>query len=194
MKYNVEMIGWEYHIQTKNLSKAEVDTAKKDINDVWTLEDSYISGEGDFEICALDNSGNSPLSINVYDASYNLVLEMQAYDAAHFSENDALAGKELDTSVDINPLSSEHYENTLYVEKDYSGSVFRFEFECEETPKKEDFWLSYLCISTPKGDIDLVGELIFRSEILWGELESGKHQGTYATIFTSEGESLESER
>lgn len=194
MKYNVELIGWEYHIQTKNLSNAEVDKARKDINDVCTLEDTYIAGEGDFEICALDNSGNSPLSINVYDASYNLILEMQAYDVAHFSENDALAGKALDTSVDINPLSSEHYENTLYVEKDYSGSVFRFEIESEETPKKEDFWLSYLCISTPRGDIDLVGGLIYRSEILWGELESGKNKGTYATIFTSEGEFLESER
>lgn len=193
MKYNVELIGWEYHIQAKNLSNAEVDNARKEINDVRTLEDTYIAGEGDFEICALDNSGNSALSINVYDASYNLILEMQAYDVAHFSENDALAGKELDTSVDINPLSSEHYENTLYVEKDYSGSVFNFEFESEETPKKEDFWLSHLCISTPRGDIDLVGELIFRSEILWGELESGKHKGTYATIFTSDGESLESE-
>ena len=76
-KFKVEMIGWECHIQVKNLSSFEVDNATDVINDVAALEETYFFGENDFESCALDNSGNSPLTINVYDAENNLILEMQ---------------------------------------------------------------------------------------------------------------------
>ena len=184
------MIGWEFHIQVKNLSSSEVDKVENDINDVVALEDTYFLDGSDFEICALDNSGNGPLSINVYDTENNLILEMQGYEASHYSEKDELASKEWDVDMDINPEYSKHYENALCFEKHYQGSVFNFEIKSLGLPKKEDFCLAYFCISTPKGDIDLVGELIFRSEMLAGELESGSHKGTYMTIFTSDGECL----
>jgi len=190
-KFKVEMIGWECHIQVKNLSSSEVDNTEDDINDVAALEETYFFGESDFESCALDNSGNGPLSINVYDAKNNLVLEIQGYEVSHYSEKDELASKEWDVDIDINPEYSKHYKNALCLEKHYRGSVFSFDIKTEELPKKEDFCLAYLCISTPKGDIDLVGGLIFRSEMLVGELESGFHKGTYMTLFTSGGECLE---
>ena len=189
-KFKVEMIGWECHIQVKNLSSFEVDNATDVINDVAALEETYFFGENDFESCALDNSGNSPLSINVYDAENNLILEMQGYEVSHYSEKDELASKEWDVDMDINPKYSKHYENALCFEKHYQGSVFNYDIKSVELPKKEDFCLAYFCISTPKGDIDLVGGLIFRSEMLAGELESGSHKGTYMTLFTSDGECL----
>ena len=192
-KFKVEMIGWECHIQVKNLSSFEVDNATDVINDVAALEETYFFGENDFESCALDNSGNSPLSINVYDAENNLILEMQGYEVSHYSEKDELASKEWDVDIDINPEYSKHYENAMCLEKHYRGSVVNFDIKSSEFPKKEDFCLAYLCISTPKGDIDLVEGLIFRSEMLVGELESGSQKGTYMTVFTSGGDSLEIE-
>ena len=42
-----------------------------------------------------------------------------------------------------------------------------------------------------EGDIDLIGGLIFKSKVLTGELESGKHKGTYMNLYTSEGENVE---
>jgi len=109
----------------------------------------------------------------------------------HYSEIIELSVKDWDESVEINPAYSEDYENTLYLEKNYSGSSFKYKIESDEAPKKEDFLLSYLCIGTPNGDIDLVKELIFKSSVLLGDLESGKHKGTYMNIFTSEGENIE---
>ena len=38
-----------------------------------------------------------------------------------------------------------------------------------------------------------IGELIFKSNILIGDLESGKHKGTYMNIYTSESETIEIE-
>ena len=83
-KFKVEMIGWECHIQVKNLSSFEVDNATDVINDVAALEETYFFGENDFESCALDTRGNSPLSITVYDAENNLILEMQGYEVSLF--------------------------------------------------------------------------------------------------------------
>ena len=193
MKYNIEMIGWEYHIQTKSLNGGQVEKAQNEINDIYELEDLHLAGEGDFEICALDASGNGPLTITVCDDDHNVVLEIGGSDVLHYSEIDELCNKEWDKDLEITPEYSEDYENTLYLEKDYSGSVFYYEVESAEIPKKEDFLFSYLCIATPNGDIDLIGELIFKSNILIGDLESGKHKGTYMNIYTSESETIEIE-
>jgi hypothetical protein len=196
MKYKIEMMGWEYHIQTKSLNGEQVEKIAVFgplRQSIYELEHDHLSGEGDFEICALDNSGNGPLTITVYDEDQNVVLEIGASDVLHYSEIDELCNKDWDKDLEINPEYSEDYENTLYLEKDYSGSVFYYEVESAEIPKKEDFLISYLCIATPNGDIDLIGELIFKSNILIGDLESGKHKGTYMNIYTSEGKTLEIE-
>jgi hypothetical protein len=120
-----------------------------------------------------------------------VVLEIKHSDVLHYSEIIELCDENWDESVEINPEYSEDYENTLYLEKDYSGSSFSYEVESDEYPKKEDFRFSYLCIGTPNGDIDLIKDLIFKSNVLVGELESGKHKGTYMNIFTSEGDNIE---
>ena len=57
--------------------------------------------------------------------------------------------------------------------------------------KKQIEEIFALCIGTPNGDIDLIGGLIFKSKALTGELESGKHKGTYMNLYTSEGENVE---
>jgi len=193
MKYKIEMIGWEYHIQTKSLNRDQVEMAQNEIYDIYELEDLHLAGESDFEICALDNSGNSPLTITVTDEDQNVMLEIEGSDVSHYSEIDELSNKGWDKDLDINPEYSEDYENTLYLEKEYSGSVYSYEVESAEAPKKEDFLFSYICIATPIGDIDLIGELIFKSNALIGELESGEHRGTYMNIYTSEGENIKIE-
>ena len=119
------------------------------------------------------------------------MLELEASDFSHYSEIEELCDKDWDKDVDINPEYSDNYENTLYLEKDYSWSTFYYEVESDKIPKKEDFLYSSLCIGTPNGDIDLIGELIFKSKALTGELESGKHKGTYMNLYTSEGENVE---
>ena len=191
MKYTIEMTGWEYHIQSKSLSTDQAEEARWDIDNLSELADLHINGEGDFEICALDNSGYSPLSLSVFDENNDVVLELESSDLSHFSEIEELCDKDWDKDVEINPEYSDDYENTLYLEKDYSGSVFYYEIESDKPPKKEDFLYSSLCIGTPNGDIDLIGGLIFKSNILTGELESGKHKGTYMNLYTSEGENVE---
>jgi hypothetical protein len=189
MKYEIELMGWEYHIQSKSLNGDQVEEAQNEINDIYELEQLHLAGEGDFETCALGT--NDPLSIVVYDEEQNVVLDIKHSDVMHYSEIIELSVKDWDESVEINPAYSEDYENTLYLEKNYSGSSFKYKIESDEAPKKEDFLLSYLCIGTPNGDIDLVKELIFKSSVLLGDLESGKHKGTYMNIFTSEGENIE---
>ena len=191
MKYTIEMTGWEYHIQSKSLSTDQAEEARWDIDNLSELADLHLNGEGDFEICALDNSGNSPLSLSVFDENNDVVLELESSDLSHFSEIEELCDKDWDKDVEINHEYSDDYENTLYLEKDYSGSVFYYEIESDKPPKKEDFLYSSLCIGTPNGDIDLIGGLIFKSNILTGELESGKHKGTYMNLYTSEGENVE---
>ena len=191
MKYAIEMTGWEYHIQSKSLDTDQAEEARWDIDNLSELADLHLNGEGDFEICALDNSGNSPLSLSVFDENNDVVLELESSDLSHFSEIEELCDKDWDKDVEINPEYSDDYENTLYLEKDYSGSVFYYEVESYKPPKKEDFLYSSLCIGTPNGDIDLIGGLIFKSNILTGELESGKHKGTYMNLYTSEGENVE---
>ena len=191
MKYTIEMTGWEYHIQSKSLDTDQAEEARWDIDNLSELADLHLNGEGDFEICALDNSGNSPLSLSVFDENNDVVLELESGDLSNFSEIEELCDKDWDKDVEINPEYSDDYENTLYLEKDYSGSVFYYEIESDKPPKKEDFLYSSLCIGTPNGDIDLIGGLIFKSNILTGELESGKHKGTYMNLYTSEGENVE---
>jgi hypothetical protein len=191
MKYTIEITGWEYHIQTKSLNLGQAKQARWDIDNLSDLADLYLNGEGDFEVCALDNSGNSPLSLTVYDENNNLVFEVESVVLSHYSEVEELCDKDWDKDVDINPEYSDNYENTLYLEKDYSGSTFYYEVESDKIPKKEDFLYSSLCIGTPNGDIDLIGELIFKSDILEGELESGKHKGTFMNLYTSGGENIE---
>ena len=191
MKYTIEMTGWEYHIQTKSLDADQSEQARWDIDNLSELADLHLNGEGDFEICALDNSGNGPLSITVFDDNNKIVLELEANDFSHYSEVEELCDKNWDKDLGINPEYSDDYENTLYLEKDYSGSTFCYEVESDEIPQKEDFLYSSLCIGTPNGDIDLIGGLIFKSKVLTGELESGKHKGTYMNLYTSEGENVE---
>mgnify|MGYP001214273832 CR=1 FL=1 len=67
-----------------------------------------------------------------------------------------------------------------------STSTFYYEVESDEISKKENFLYSSLCIGTPNSDIDLIGGLIFKSKVLTGELESGKHKGMYMNLCTSE--------
>lgn len=117
------MIGWEFHIQVKNLSSSEVDKVENDNNDVVALEDTCFLVGSDFEICALDNSGNGPLSINVYDAENNLILEMQGFEASHYSEKDELASKEWDVDMDIN-LSTPSITKTRYVLRSITRDLF----------------------------------------------------------------------
>ena len=201
MKYTIEMIGWEYHIQTKSLDAEQSEQARWDIDNISELADLHLNGEADFEICGLDNSGNGPLSLTVYDENNKSVLELEANDFTHYSEIEELCEKDWDKDVEINP-NSDDYENTLYLEKDYSGSVFYYEVESDEVPTKDDFLYSSLCIITPNGDIDLIGKLIFKPNALKGkldgdgipnylDLESGKHKGTYMNLFTSDGENIE---
>ena len=201
MKYTIEMIGWEYHIQTKSLDAEQSEQARWDIDNISELADLHLNGEADFEICALDNSGNGPLSLTVYDENNKSVLELEANDFTHYSEIEELCEKDWDKDVEINP-NSDDYENTLYLEKDYSGSVFYYEVESDEVPTKDDFLYSSLCIITPYGDIDLIGKLIFKPNALKGkldgdgipnylDLESGKHKGTYMNLFTSDGANIE---
>lgn len=48
MKYSIEFIGYEFHIQTKSLTKGETEKAERDIGDLWELEHLHLAGEGDF--------------------------------------------------------------------------------------------------------------------------------------------------
>ena len=185
------MIGWEYHIQTKSLNTEQLDVAQFEIDNIFELDKLHLSGEGDFETCSLDNSGNGPLCIKVYDENQNTVLVLEANDLSHYSEIDELYDKDWDKTIEINPEYSDDYENTIYLENDYSESSFYYEVESDEIPKKDDFLYSSLCIRTPNGDIDLIGELIFKSKVLTGELESGKHKGTYMNLYTSDGQNIE---
>jgi hypothetical protein len=189
MKYEIVLTGWEYHIQSKSLNGDQVEKAQYEINDIYELEQLHLAGEGDFETCSLGS--NDPSSIVVYDEDQNVVLEIKDSDVLHYSEIIELCDENWDEDVEINPEYLEDSENTLYLEKDYSGSVFSYEVESDECPKKEDFSFSYLCIGTPNGDIDLIKDLIFKSNVLVGELNSGKHKGTYMNIFTSEGDNIE---
>ena len=66
--------------------------------------------------------------------------------------------------------------------KKIHGQSFYYEVESDEIPKNENFLYSSLCVGTPNGDIDLIGGLIFKSKVQTGELESGKHIGTYESI------------
>ena len=50
-----------------------------------------------------------------------------------------LSDNDGDKFVEITPEYSEEYENTLYLEKNYSGSNFYYEIESNTTPKKEEF-------------------------------------------------------
>lgn len=193
MKYHVEMTGWEYHIQTKSINNSEVEEAINEINDIWQLDEMHLSGEGDFEICALDNSGNSPLTVTIYDESRNILLEIERHEINHYSELEELNANSWDINVCIDPQYSDDYINTLYLEKDYKGSVFTYEIESDDIPKKEDFLFSYCCIETPKGDIDLINNLIYKSKILFGDLESGSSKGGYMCIYTSDGENIDIE-
>ena len=189
MKYKIELTGWEYHIQTKSLNSDQVEKAQFDINDIDKLEELHLAGNGDFETCSLGS--NDPTNIAVYDEDQNVILKINGTDVSHYSEMIELSDNDGDKFVEITPEYSEEYENTLYLEKNYSGSTFYYEIESNTTPKKEDFLISYLSIGTPNGDIDLFKDLIFKSEILFGELQSGKHKGTYMNIFTSGGDNIE---
>ncbi len=186
----------EFNLQNVSKSGAVFDREKlnwmnSQYHKKYLSEQLHLAGEGDFETCALDNSGNGPLSLTVFDDNNNIVLELETSDFSHYSEVEELCDKNWDKDLEINPEHSEDYENTLYLEKDYSGSSFSYEVESDECPLKEDFRFSYLCIGTPNGDIDLIKDLIFKSNVLVGELESGKHKGTYMNIFTSEGDNIE---
>ena len=189
MKYEIVLTGWEYHIQSKSLNKDQVEVAKNEIKDISKLNELHFAGNADFETCSLE-IGDS-INIEVYDKDQNLVLEFRANDLLHYQEIDELCDKDWDKFVDISPEYTKDYENTLYLENNYSGSIFCFEVESDVTPKIEDFLYSNLCIGAPNGDIDLLGELIFKSNVLVGNIfDSGKHKGTYMNIFTSGGDNI----
>ena len=128
---------WENSMGDMQMKQAIHDYAVSGLGYLYV----YIDGEADFEICALDNSGNGPLSLTVYDENNKIALELEAKDFTHYSEIDELCEKDWDKDVEINP-NSDDYENTLYLEKDYSGSVFYYEVESDEVPTKDDFLYS----------------------------------------------------
>jgi hypothetical protein len=190
MKYEIILTGWEYHIQSKSLNKDQVEIAINEINEVTRLEEIHLSGNADFETCSLE-LGKS-INIEVYDRDQNLVLQFRGNELSHYEELDELYENEWNKYVNINPVSSESYENTLYLENNYSGSIFCFEIESDSKPRIEDFSYSYLCIETPNGDIDLLENLIFKSNVLIGDIsESGKHKGKYMNVFSSDGDVIE---
>lgn len=190
MKYSIEFKGYELHIQTKSLTKDETEVAEWDICDLWELEDLHLAGEGDFEKCALRY--DDLLSVLVYDESGNQILEISYAELRHFSEVEYLSEKDWDKTLCLDPEYTDDYENTLFLEKGFKGSVFSFIVESDSHPTKDDFLLSSLCIETPQGDYDLVGNLIFKDEILEEEqLESGSHKGSWMYLFKSDGSQSE---
>ena len=103
-----------------------------------------------------------------------------------------LSEKDWDKTLCVDPEYTDDYENTIFLEKGFKGSAFYFTLECDTPPTKEDFLLSSLCIETPQGDYDLVGNLIFKGEILEeDELESGSHKGSWMYLFKSDGSQSE---
>ena len=190
MKYSIEFTGYEVHIQTKSLTNAETEVAGWDIADLWELEDLHLAGEGDFEKCALRY--DDPLSIIVSDESGNQILELSYADLRHFSEVEDLSDKDWNKTLCVDPEYTDDYENTIFLEKGFKGSAFYFTLESDTPPNKEDFLLSSLCIETPQGDYDLVGNLIFKGKILEeDELESGSHNGSWMHLFKSDGSQIE---
>jgi hypothetical protein len=190
VKYTLEFIGYENHIQTKSLSNDETEVAEWDIADVWELEDLHLAGEGDFEKCALRY--DDPLSICVSDANGKQILKLSYADLRHFSEVENLSDKNWDKRLCVDPEYTDDYENTIFLEKGFKGSAFCFTLESDVPPTKEDFLLSSFCIETPQGDYDLVGNLIFKGEILVeDELESGSHNGSWMYLFKSDGSQSE---
>jgi len=190
MKYSIEFIGYEFHIQTKSITKGETEAAEWDIGDLWELEDLHLAGEGDFEKCALRY--DEQLSVSVSDESGNQILELSYADLRHFSEVENLNDKDWDKTLCVDPEYTDDYENTIFLEKGFKGSAFYFTLESDTPPSKEDFLLSSLCIETPQGDFDLVGNLIFKGKILEeDELESGSHNGSWMYLFKSDGSQTE---
>ena len=83
MKYTIELQGWECHLQAKSIDEEQVGLCE-DMDDVWDIDEEFLSGEGDYEVSALFY--NDPLYVNVFDENNNEVLSLEYNDIQNLSE------------------------------------------------------------------------------------------------------------